>query len=342
MPLLEAHGMRAMSMPTDASPTALADGSDSKTRDLCRNGRPKVVVCCLLAMSTIFLVCAVAELGAGFLLDHSGLTQRRINSELPVVLQLRPGTGGKTTVLMVGSSQMLEGIKLGMLSSDLGPNYEVAPLLIEATSYYDWYFGLKRLFHGGARPDVVLLGLSAPVFLETQVRPEYFSQTLLDRRDLGELKQDLHLSEPATISMRLGMISRFWGNRDPIREKLFSVIFPHYDPLQEKLNTHHQSPADDRTIRAVVPGRIAQLQQICQQYGARLIVVLPPVGTGIDYFEAFRDSAAKSGVSVLLPIHSDTLSADSFSDGKHLTPARAVDFTHATANALLEVLAAAK
>jgi len=46
----------------------------------------------------------------------------------------------------------------------------IYPFFLEATGYYDWLYGLQRLFRQGARPQVVVVGVGVNYFLKNGVR----------------------------------------------------------------------------------------------------------------------------------------------------------------------------
>ena len=289
-------------------------------------------------VSGVVLICIAIEALSGWVLDRSSLTQQRINAELPAVLRLRQGSAEKKSILIVGNSLLVEGLKPDLLQADLGKNYQVAPLLIESTSYFDWYYGLRRLFREGSRPDIVIVGLAATMFLERQVRPDYFSQNLLDRRDTLAVSHDLGYSRTAAASLFAGTLSRFWGNRSVIRNRVLDTVFPGMAVLARTLARRPKPGLTqeqfDAQLERVLPSRLSALHLLCQQYGAELVILLPPVAEANDHLAVVSKVAHTMRTSVILPLHSETLTASDFSDGIHLTDTRAIDFTHATATAI--------
>jgi len=52
---------------------------------------------------------------------------------------------------------LLHGVEMERLRALTSSTMRISPILLEQTGYYDWLYGLQRLFHHGARPDVVVL-----------------------------------------------------------------------------------------------------------------------------------------------------------------------------------------
>lgn len=294
-----------------------------------------------LFVAGLLVLCALTEVFAGFVLDRTGATQQRINSQLPVVVSLRQG-GMKPSILIVGNSLMAEGINTHLLNADLQTKYKVAPFFIEATSYYDWYYGLRRLFAQGARPDVVVVSLPAAAFLETQVRPDYFSATLLDRRDILRVARDVHYSRTEMTTLFAGTISRFWGHRGVIRTRALSTIFPDANQLALGLGRLPRPNLTDAQIddqlQKVATSRVIALGKLCAEYNAQLVVLFPPVSNGNDHLKTFSDIAAQADARVVVPIPSRTLSPSDYRDGLHLRPELVDTFTDATAHSLEGIL----
>ena len=54
----------------------------------------------------------------------------------------------------------------------------VTTIFIEGTGYYDWRYGLRRLFRQGSRPQFVVVGLEVNTSFENSVREEYVPMLL--------------------------------------------------------------------------------------------------------------------------------------------------------------------
>jgi len=59
--------------------------------------------------------------------------------------------------LLVGNSLLLYGVDLDRLHELTSGRMQIYPIFLEATGYYDWLYGLRRLFRQGSRPQVVVV-----------------------------------------------------------------------------------------------------------------------------------------------------------------------------------------
>ena len=283
---------------------------------------------------SVALICVIAELSTVYIMDRYSLTQIRVNSQLPLVLKLQQHNPTSQSVLIVGNSLLVHGLQTDVLSSDLGPSYVTAPLLIESTSYYDWFYGLHRLFQEQSRPDLVIIGLSVNNLLETRVRGEYFTQTLLDRHDLFKVASDIGSSNTETSSMFFGTVSRFWGDRSVIRNRVLGTALPNIQMLITALTRHPRIDVSEERATEQLRPRLFALKQLCEQNGTRLVLLLPPVAERADNSGTAFRLGSELGIPVLQPVRSDSLQPADFFDGVHLTPEVALRFTHAAAGSI--------
>jgi hypothetical protein len=291
-----------------------------------------------LLIAGIVAICLATELLSGLLLDRGGLTEQRIRRQVATVQHLHHGDARKRSILMVGNSLLLEALDEDSLKADLGSKFELAPFFIEATSYYDWYYGLRRIFSAGSGPDIVIVGLPAPTFLETQVRADYFSATLLNPKDILRVSRDVHYGRTEMTSLLLGAASRFWGHRGVIRTRALSAIFPNAALLARGLGRSPRAKMTDTEIderlKSVAPARLDALAEMCRAHGAELVILLPPVSNGNDHLQTFSAIAYAAHAKVLLPVSSATFTARDFYDGLHLRNDLTGSFTHQTALAI--------
>ena len=81
-----------------------------------------------------------------------------VNEEYQAAIHLRKTPGSKTKhILILGNSLVGQGIDFGALQQTLPPDWKAHRFWIYNTYYTDWYFGLRRLFAEGSRPDVVAI-----------------------------------------------------------------------------------------------------------------------------------------------------------------------------------------
>ncbi len=190
-------------------------------------------------------ICAILviafEFSASCLLKHHSPTYARISRQYEEALKTRPSRPGEPpSVLMVGNSLLLHGVELDRLKALTANSMQVYPIFLEATGYYDWLYGLRRLFRQGARPQVVVVGVGVNYFLKNGVRQDYAPMLFFDAEDALALASDLHLDRAATSNLLLGHSSVFWATRSAIRTQILNPMVPHLEDLFLLVN---QKPA---------------------------------------------------------------------------------------------------
>src|SRR4029077_11005617 len=181
-------------------------------------------------------ICAILMIGieifSVYLLKHDSATYARISRQYDEAAKMFPASPGEPpSVLMVGNSFLLYGIQLDRLRSLTSASMRIYPIFLEATGYYDWLYGLRRLFREGARPDVVVVGVGVNHFLTNGIRQDYAPMLFFDARDTLALASDLHLDRTATSNLWLAHVSKFWDTRSAIRTQVLNHFVPHLEDL---------------------------------------------------------------------------------------------------------------
>ena len=289
-------------------------------------------------------ICAILVIGFEFcsyyLLDHFSLTYSRISRQYEEAVTMRHAGPGETpSVLMVGNSLLLHGIQLERLRSLTSASIHIYPLLLEATGYYDWLYGLRKIFREGARPDVVVVGVGVSYFLANSIRPDYAPMLLVDERDALALASDLHLDHTATSNLWLAHVSTFWDTRSAIRTQVLNHFVPHLEDLFTLVSQRPSVP-QGREFQEIAIPRLQRLREVCEVHGARLILLLPPTLGSESAVREMADAAHNVGVAVSVPIDPAVLSAAFYQpDGMHLNREGAGLFTSALAKDLPERVA---
>jgi len=283
------------------------------------------------------MLIVVLELGAGYLMKHNSATYERISRQYDQALEARPaGTGEPASVLMVGNSLLLHGVKVDELQALTSSNMRIYPVFLEATGYYDWLYGLRRLFRQGARPDVVVVGVGVNYFLENGIRQDYAPMVFLDAQDTFKLASDLHLDRTATSNLLLSHSSKFWDTRSAIRTQVLGHVVPHLQGLFSLINSRPPIP-EERQFDEIATPRLQRLRELCEANGAKLILLVPPTLSSEDSVSQMVRAAHAAGVDVSVPIDPNALSAEFYLvDGMHLNSQGAAVFTSALAKDLPE------
>src|SRR5467141_818844 len=286
-------------------------------------------------------ICAILmigiEISSIYLLKHGSLTYARVSRQYDEAVRVRPaGPGERPSVLMVGNSLLLQGVQMDHLQALTSASMRIYPIFLEATGYYDWLYGLRRLFRQGARPQVVVVGVCVNYFLKIGVRQDYAPMMFFDAEDTLAVASDLHLDRTATSNLLLGHSSVFWDTRSAIRTQILNHMVPHLEDLFLLVN---QKPAipENPEFEEVSILRLRRLRGLCEANGAKLILLVPPTLSSESAVNKMAYAAHIAGVNVSVPIDPDVLSARFYQrDGMHLNSEGALLFTSALAKDLPE------
>ena len=207
------------------------------------------------------------------------------------------------------------------------PHWDARRFVVEQTFYYDWYYGLKRLFREGARPDVVVLMLSTRQWLRTETRGDYSAYYLMGTRDLPEAVRDLNLNATQAANLAFANVSKFWGARAEMRNFLIGHVMPDLGRLMAFSST--ADPRRSRRCRRTGrPRADCEAERVGQRHGGRLLIVLPVLAEPQDGSAGFMRAAQAQHVSALRPVPSGTFGLHLYRDaGFHLNPEGAAAFT---------------
>jgi hypothetical protein len=262
----------------------------------------------------------------------------RLEAEHAQADALRPVAGKPAPVLIVGNSLLKRGINVSMLNEKLRPDYAVTRFVIEDTNYLDWYYGLHRLFLEGARPKAVILVLNAREFIAPEIYGDFFAQHLMDRSDLFSVKRSVATDNTATSNLFFANLSRFYGMRSEIHKSVLVRLIPDFPALAEKLRPPTPPLAGDEEIDKEATKRLGEISNLCSQYGAQFILVVPPSTTARDGSGAIQMAGNRIGVQVFVPFQPQQLPIDLYSDGFHLNYRGAQIFTRALSSGLRQLL----
>jgi len=289
-------------------------------------------------------ICAVLLLGLEifsiYLEKHYSGAYIRVSRQYSEALEVRPSRPGEpASVLMVGNSLLLEGVNVDRLREVTSGSMRIYPVFLEATGYYDWLYGLRRLFHQGARPQVVVVGLPVNSFLETAVRQDYSPKMLLDGRDVLRVASDLSLDHTAASNLLLAHASTFWDTRGSLRARILSGIVPHFGGLLSFVKPKSTLP-QDLEFEALIVSRLRTLRELCESQGAKLIILVPPTPSSESADRRMAVASNKVGLDTLVPLDPTAVPARFYQpDATHLNSEGQELFTSALATVLPEIIA---
>ena len=288
-----------------------------------------VAICVILIISL--------EILSDFFLKHDSATYARISKQYEQALKIRPAEPGEpASVLMVGNSLLLHGVQVDRLRELTSGRMRIYPIFLEQTGYYDWLYGLQRLFREGAKPDVVVVGVGVNYFLANGVREDYTPMMFFDARDTLSVASDLHMDRTATSNLLLAHSSAFWDTRSAIRTQVLNRVIPHLQELFSLIDPKLSVP-DGPEFAAIANPRLQRLRELCDAHNVKLILLVPPTLSAESAVTEMARVAHASGVEVSVPIDPENLSAEFYlQDGMHLNHEGAVLFTSALARDLPE------
>jgi len=236
------------------------------------------------------------------------------------------------SVLIAGNSLLLEGVDFPELQREVAPHLELRRAVVEGTYYLDWYYGLRRLFDEGARPDAVVLVLNPIQLTSKAVEGDYTAHFLVERKDLLDFANDTGADRNRLSSLVLANYSFFYGTRAEIRNWLMGKILPDLPSLTHSFRPD-PSPPDTASFRELAIRRLGQLYELCREQRTEVVVVIPPSNTDLGASD-LSEMATTLKLKVLVPIAPGVLPRSDYSDGFHLNSRGAREFTPALALAL--------
>src|SRR5437016_3298893 len=217
----------------------------------------------ILAGTCVLLAIAV-ELCSIYMVKHYSVTFGRVSREYAEAVKVRPAAPGEpTSVLMVGNSLLLYGVDVERLQNMTSGNMRVYPIFLEGTGYYDWLYGLRRLFRQGARPQVVVVGLEEYSVLNSGVWEES-PMMLFDARDVLGVASDLGLDRTATSNLLLSHLSAYWGMRSLFRRRILRRLVPYYEDLFPFIRPDDLTLPRGPEFEAAVSARVRNLRELCE------------------------------------------------------------------------------
>ncbi|WP_129777691.1 hypothetical protein [Peristeroidobacter soli] len=308
--------------------TSSSDAATGNTRtDLVRATRVLLVA--------VLGLCVTAEFGARLFVPKMSNTLSRIRLEATAARAMAVTNHAPKEMLIVGNSLLIAGVDVAQLNQPLEPTWRGVRFGMEQTTYYDWYFGMKRLTADGARPSAFVVCFEPRHLITSAVRTELFAYYLMRTRDTLEVARALDLTPSKTADLFVANTSALWALRKEIRKNVLGHLLPSLPDLM-KLITHGlgaPSPSLD-DILTIGKRRLKAMRAIADAADAKLIVVLMPPLTAGDT-PALQQLGKELGVPILTPLTDQDLApADYEPDQYHLNSNGRWRFTAALADQL--------
>jgi hypothetical protein len=271
------------------------------------------LVMLLLSLAAILVT---LELGTRIGFRLLSKIESRTMMEARAARLVQPFEDGKPSMLLVGNSLMLEDVDYPALKRQLAARASVSRFVIEQTYYYDWYFGIRRLFAEGARPKEIVLGIQPSVIPMNQIRGDYSAYYLISGHDLFDAARAMRYDLTQTSSLVFAHFSLFYAGRNNLRNFILNKVDPKYGELLHALVTTGAPVLMSAEAARISTERLSAINRLCQSHGTRFLYFVPPaLGDG---GESVIADIRNSGIAVLEPFKMNELSSSYFRDGFHL------------------------
>ena len=292
----------------------------------------------VLLLTVLALVGLGLELATRRTLSRVSEVGQRLDSEQAAAEGIRQSAEGPLPVLIVGNSLLGSGVDPRLLDDRLRPEHHLVRFVVEDTNYLDWYYGLNRLFREGARPKTVLLMLTPRQLAATTVRGDIFGRVLLDPRDVLQVKHDSASDNTTTGGLLFATVSEFYGFRSEIRKWFLLRLLPDFPNLTAWLRPMALPLPAEEELESRIEPRLERMASLCADYGAQLVLVLPPDNDTNDGSAAVFHAARANDIPVVVPFGPHELPPTLYSDGVHLNADGAAVFTRVLGASLRSVL----
>jgi hypothetical protein len=253
----------------------------------------------------------------------------RIHQEAVAAAQIHGGEGEAQQVLLVGNSLLLHDLDIVELNRRLWPDQMVKQFAIQSTTYFDWYYGMRRVLAEGSRPDLVVLCVEVRHIVLSSVRREVFAFYLMQRRDLLDIRRSLNLTTTETFDLLLANTSIFYALRKEMRQVLLQRLFPELPQLTEMIARSPKPPVDLSVLRTLGKDRLTAMRDLAVSSNVRFVLLLmPPIQSNAS--DVVRELGFETKVPVLIPLSQDGIDGSDYQmDGYHLSEYGRERFTKA-------------
>lgn len=287
----------------------------------------------LLLIGSITLITAV-EVGTRSLVYRMSAGLSRIHEEGKAAAHIHREGETYHRVLLIGNSLLLSDVDMEVLGQGLKPEWSSMRYAIEQTTFYDWFYGLRRLIGDGSRPDVIGICFEPRHLVQSSIHDEIFAHYLLQKRDIADVSQKLRLNPAGSIDLLFGNLSTFYALRKELRKVLLQRLIPGLPNLTGMIVRSPKPLPDLDTMRIVGKQRMEAIRNLAGSSGIRVILImLPPLLP--EYGSALEEVGREVAMPVLVPLDSNQISAENYeTDGYHLNASGRKQFT----NSLLPLL----
>jgi hypothetical protein len=302
----------------------LSTSSSSQRPD---SGQAQGIRPILILIAICIAVLAAFEMFAGYAVPRLSSYVKRNMQEREDAVRMRPGAE-RPTVLIAGTSLLLEGIDYPKLERELSGQWRTRRWVMEQTNYTDWYYGLRRIYAEGSRPDFVVLMMGPLNFARRpSVRGDYFARMMMLTRDFPEVSRVLDLHPTESTNLLAANLSAFFGLKTELRKVLLIRMLPDFPKFTAKITRFDNRQLPPELLNTVGEERFQSLRALVESHGGRFVLAIPPRPAKGAASEVLAAAGSRNGVPVIVSIPQGELGREYYRDGNHLNPRGAAIYT---------------
>jgi hypothetical protein len=281
----------------------------------------------LILLAICAAVFLVFEVFAGFAVPRLSSYVGRNVREKREAVSLKPHPV-RPTVLVAGTSLLLEGIDFPEFERMLSDKWSVHRWVMEQTQYTDWYYGLRRIYAEGSRPDYVVLMMGPLNFARRPtVRGDYFARMMMLTRDFPEVSSTLRLHPTDATNLLAANLSAFCGLKTELRKVLLIRLLPDLPKFTAMIVRYDNRQLPEDQLAVVSAERFRALKELVESHGGKFILAIPPRPAKGTASDILKRAGAEEGVPVIVSVPQGEMGRSYYRDGNHLLPHGAAIYT---------------
>lgn len=292
-------------------------------------------IACTLAALVLLLGCFEASIRFGF--SRVSRIESRTLKDKAAALAVRHQGESRPSILLLGNSLLLEALDYGRLRAAMQPKADPTRFVIEQTTWFDWYFGIRRLFAEGVRPDRMVLCLNIDQLIGDRILGDYSAFYLIQTSDIWQAGRAAGYSLTRTSNLFFARYSLGFAGLNNFRNFVLNKVSPSYGEALHDLRFAAR-PVGEKNSGVLEKSRVrlAELRSMCAEVHTRCDILIPPglFPEGETDERELVEAGKLTGITVFIPVPVNAWGREMFRDGFHVTPAAAGTFTDLLASAL--------
>jgi len=280
-----------------------------------------------IALATAAALLLLCEIGVRLAFTRISAIESRTASDYKAAKAIAPRRGDKPVILLTGNSLLLEALDYPRVRADLADQARVVRFVVEQTQFWDWYYGIRRLLAGGARPEVIVLCINPAHLISREIRGEYSSYYLFQLADVPAVAKAAHYDLTQASGLVFAHFSLLYAGRNNLRNFVLNRTDPYYGAWLHAVKGGPPPPVSPDELERTAEFRLRLFREEVSRYGVRAVFLLPPEGVSGE--RELAAAAHNSGVELMAPIHEGVLANRFYPDGFHVNREGAAIFSNA-------------